>query len=40
MSNRAVCYLRSSKDVSDISPDAQRRALHELAAARNLVQAR
>ena len=37
MSNRAVAYLRSSKDRSDISIDAQRRALHEMAAARGLV---
>ena len=33
MSNRAALYLRSSKDRSDISIDAQRRALHDLAAA-------
>jgi site-specific DNA recombinase len=31
MSNRAILYLRSSKDRSDVSIDAQRRALHELA---------
>lgn len=37
MSNRAALYLRSSKDRSDVSIDAQRRALHELAAARHLV---
>lgn len=37
MSNRAILYLRSSKDRSDVSIDAQRRALHDLAAARNLV---
>jgi site-specific DNA recombinase len=37
MSNRATLYLRSSKDRSDVSIDAQRRALHELAAARGLV---
>ena len=37
MSNRAVCYLRSSKDISDVSPDTQRRALHQLAADRRLV---
>lgn len=37
MSNRAICYLRSSKDRSDVSIDAQRRALHELAGARGLV---
>jgi site-specific DNA recombinase len=34
---RAVAYLRSSKDRSDVSIDAQRRALHELAAGRGLV---
>lgn len=37
MSNRAILYLRSSKDRSDVSIDAQRRALHELAGARGLV---
>lgn len=37
MSNRAVCYLRSSKDKSDISIDTQRRALHEFAVSRGLV---
>lgn len=37
MTNRAACYLRSSKDRSDVSIDAQRRALHELASTRNLV---
>jgi site-specific DNA recombinase len=37
MSNRAALYLRSSKDRSDVSIDAQRRALHELAQTRNLV---
>lgn len=37
MSNRAILYLRSSKDRSDVSIDAQRRALHELALARGLV---
>lgn len=37
MSNRAALYLRSSKDRSDISIDAQRRALYDLAAAKNLV---
>lgn len=37
MSNRAVCYLRSSKDRSDVSIDAQRRALHDVAIARSLV---
>lgn len=36
MSNHAILYLRSSKDRSDVSIDAQRRALHELAAARGL----
>lgn len=37
MSNRAALYLRSSKDRSDVSIDAQRRALHDLARDRNLV---
>jgi site-specific DNA recombinase len=37
MSNRAILYLRSSKDRSDVSIDAQRRALHELALVRSLV---
>lgn len=37
MSNRAALYLRSSKDRSDVSIDAQRRALHELAVSRGLV---
>ena len=37
MSNRAVLYLRSSKDRTDVSIDAQRRALHEMAATRSLV---
>ena len=37
MSNRASLYLRSSKDRSDVSIDAQRRSLHELAVARGLV---
>lgn len=37
MTNRAALYLRSSKDRSDVSIDAQRRALHELAIARSLV---
>lgn len=32
--NRAVLYLRSSKDRSDVSIDAQRRSLQELAEAR------
>jgi site-specific DNA recombinase len=36
MKNRAAAYLRSSKDRSDVSIDAQRRALHELAIARSL----
>lgn len=36
MTNRATLYLRSSKDRSDISLDAQRRALHDLAHAKNL----
>jgi DNA invertase Pin-like site-specific DNA recombinase len=31
---RAALYLRSSKDRNDVSPDAQRRALQELAASR------
>ncbi|BAP87332.1 uncharacterized protein E1O_02010 [Burkholderiales bacterium GJ-E10] len=35
--NRAVLYLRSSKDRSDVSIDAQRRQLHELAHKRGLV---
>ncbi|WP_428419250.1 recombinase family protein [Methylibium sp.] len=37
MTNRATLYLRSSKDRSDVSIDAQRRALHELAGTRGLV---
>ena len=37
MTNRAVLYLRSSKDRSDVSIDAQRRALHALALTRGLV---
>lgn len=37
MSNRAILYLRSSKDRSDVSIDAQRRGLHDLAQARGLV---
>lgn len=37
MTNRAALYLRSSKDRSDVSIDAQRRALHELAVTRSLV---
>ena len=36
MKNAAALYLRSSKDRKDVSPDAQRRALHELAKARGL----
>lgn len=36
-SNRAILYLRSSKDRSDVSIDAQRRGLHELAVQRGLV---
>ena len=36
-SSRAVLYLRSSKDRSDVSIDAQRRALHATALARGLV---
>lgn len=35
--NRAALYLRSSKDRSDVSIDAQRRALQELAAVKGLV---
>jgi site-specific DNA recombinase len=34
---QAVLYLRSSKDRADVSIDAQRRALHQLAVARGLV---
>lgn len=34
---KAALYLRSSKDRADISIDAQRRALHELAGTRGLV---
>lgn len=37
MTNRAALYLRSSKDRSDVSIDAQRRGLHEFAVAHNLV---
>lgn len=37
MTNRAALYLRSSKDRSDVSIDAQRRALQELATSRGLV---
>lgn len=36
MTSRAILYLRSSKDRSDVSIDTQRRALHELAVARGL----
>ena len=36
MKRAAALYLRSSKDRKDVSPDAQRRALHELAASRGL----
>lgn len=36
MQNRAALYLRSSKDRSDVSIDAQRRALHATAVARGL----
>lgn len=35
--NRAICYLRSSKDRSDVSIDAQRRDLHALALTKQLV---
>lgn len=34
---KAVLYLRSSKDRSDVSIDAQRRALHELAEKRDIL---
>jgi len=34
---RAIAYMRSSRDRSDISIDTQRRALHELAVARGLI---
>lgn len=37
MTSRAALYLRSSKDRSDVSIDAQRRALHATAVARGLV---
>lgn len=37
MTTQAVLYLRSSKDRSDISPDAQRRELQALAARRGVV---
>ncbi|MGO1072681.1 recombinase family protein [Lysobacter sp. CA199] len=36
MKKNCALYLRSSKDRKDVSPDAQRRALQELAKARNL----
>ena len=36
MKNHAALYLRSSKDRKDVSPDAQRRALLELAEQRGL----
>ena len=35
--HRAALYLRSSKDRNDVSIDAQRRALHDLAVAHKLV---
>ena len=34
---KAVLYLRSSKDRSDVSIDAQRRALHDLATSRGIL---
>ena len=37
MTTRAALYLRSSKDRSDVSIDAQRRALHQFAGAQGLV---
>ena len=37
MMNRAVLYLRSSKDRSDVSIDAQRRELQSLAQARGII---
>jgi site-specific DNA recombinase len=37
VTNRAALYLRSSKDRSDVSIDAQRRALQELAASKGLI---
>lgn len=37
MANRCAFYLRSSRDRHDVSIDAQRRALQELATARGLV---
>jgi site-specific DNA recombinase len=36
MKANAALYLRSSKDRKDVSPEAQRRALHELAKSRGL----
>jgi site-specific DNA recombinase len=36
MSNRAALYIRSSKDRNDVSLDAQRRGLHELAVLKGL----
>lgn len=36
MTATAALYLRSSKDRADVSPDAQRRALLELAKSREL----
>lgn len=36
----AACYYRSSKDRSDVSIDAQRRQLRELAEARGPAEAR
>jgi site-specific DNA recombinase len=37
VTNRAALYLRSSKDRSDVSIDAQRRALQELAGTKGLI---
>jgi site-specific DNA recombinase len=37
VTNRAALYLRSSKDRSDVSIDAQRRALQELASGKGLI---
>ena len=34
---KCVPYMRSSKDRSEVSIDAQRRQLHELAATRNFI---
>lgn len=36
-SRHAACYLRSSKDRSDLSIDAQRRALHEHAREQGMI---